>query len=749
MLGKSALWLALSIGMIAGCGPKGGEDDTDTPADDTTGDTDVAADTDIASDTDVATDTDVTTDTDVVEDTDVEDTDPPDPRFVDSDGDTFTPAQGDCDDTNDQISPDQVEVYYDGVDANCDAASDYDADGDGFDATAWGGEDCDDEDATVSPDQLEVYYDGVDGDCDGASDFDADGDTYDSSDYGGDDCDDGDAMVYLGATDEWYDGVDANCAEDDDYDADGDGSRSVDYGGEDCDDADPEVYLGAVDTLYDGTDSDCQGDSDYDGDHDGYDSSDFSGTDCDDTNFDVNPVGTEYCNDIDDDCDGDVDEPDSVDARTYYLDSDGDGYGAGASFTSCDLQVDWTPDDGDCDDTEPGVYPTAPSIACDGFDNDCEPTTEENAGGAYLGGSMYEMLADALGDANPGDVVEVCEGRHFVQGYEPPGALTIQARFPSTILLTTLDADGLDSVFEIRTTAPVELRGLRLVNGKGTLTSGERQGGAIWAGDDTDLTLTDCSVTQNRAGKGGGIWIGADARLTLVRTYLIGNSGDSTGAVVPRGGNLSVGARSFVEMEDSLLMSGSAAACGGVDLGADATLLGAGAANILNNTAQLNGGGVCADNSATLTGITIDGNTAATGAGLYGVDVALNGCRVRSNVASLLGGGLALSGSSSVVDGEVTANQAGVGVGGIDLAFATSTLVLETTRVANNVSTFFAAHAGGVEIHGGTLTSTSTDWGTLSDNSPADISLSVDGRTYNYAGSRTFTCDDGTGAGCL
>ncbi|NOY24755.1 MAG: hypothetical protein GXP62_02690, partial [Oligoflexia bacterium] len=61
-----------------------------------------------------------------------------------------------------------------------------DADGDGFSSTDCGGLDCDDSDATVMPASDEVWYDGIDQDCDGASDYDADADGHDSLDYGGD-----------------------------------------------------------------------------------------------------------------------------------------------------------------------------------------------------------------------------------------------------------------------------------------------------------------------------------------------------------------------------------------------------------------------------------------------------------------------------------------------------------------------------------------------------------------------------------
>ena len=40
----------------------------------------------------------------------------------------------------------------------------------------------------------------------------------------------------------------------------------------------------------------------------------------------------EDCNGVDDDCDGTVDEDDAVDALTWYLDADLDGYGTSYNF---------------------------------------------------------------------------------------------------------------------------------------------------------------------------------------------------------------------------------------------------------------------------------------------------------------------------------------------------------------------------------------------------------------------------------
>jgi MYXO-CTERM domain-containing protein len=92
----------------------------------------------------------------------------------------------------------------------------------------------------------------VDSDCDGASDFDADHDGYDNDDYGGADCNDADALINPLADEIYYDDIDQNC---DGNDADGDGYDSP----LDCDDTSADIYPGAGGQPGDGVDSDCDG----------------------------------------------------------------------------------------------------------------------------------------------------------------------------------------------------------------------------------------------------------------------------------------------------------------------------------------------------------------------------------------------------------------------------------------------------------------------------------------------------------
>ncbi|MFN7146752.1 MAG: MopE-related protein, partial [Myxococcota bacterium] len=115
-------------------------------------------------------------------------------------------------------------------------------------------------------------------------------------------------------------------------------------------------------------------------------------SDCDDAAAGVNPGADEVCGGADDNCDGTIDEPDAVDAATWYDDADGDGYGnVGTGTTACDAPVGAVATATDCDDGAAGTYPGA-AETCDDVDQDCDGAVDDRAVDA---GTWY---ADADGD---------------------------------------------------------------------------------------------------------------------------------------------------------------------------------------------------------------------------------------------------------------------------------------------------------------------------------------------------------------
>jgi len=91
---------------------------------------------------------------------------------------------------------------------------------------------------------------------------------------------------------------------------------------------------------------------------------------------------TEMCGGGDEDCDGSTDEATgaspAADAQTYYGDSDGDMYGdPNITQVACSLGSGWELNSDDCNDGVAAISPLANEI-CDGVDNDCDDSTDEN-----------------------------------------------------------------------------------------------------------------------------------------------------------------------------------------------------------------------------------------------------------------------------------------------------------------------------------------------------------------------------------
>ena len=136
-----------------------------------------------------------------------------------------------------------------------------------------------------------------------------------------------------------------------------------------------------------------EGETDPDADGDGSPASE----DCDDTNPSVYPFADEYCDGVDNDCDGDTDENTAVDAVRYFTDEDGDGYGSDDNAAyACDPPDDVTVEGGDCDDDDPEQNPGADEL-CNGIDDDCDEDIDEL--GAVDGTPYYtDGDSDGFGD---------------------------------------------------------------------------------------------------------------------------------------------------------------------------------------------------------------------------------------------------------------------------------------------------------------------------------------------------------------
>jgi hypothetical protein len=202
-----------------------------------------------------------------------------------------------------------------------------------------------------------------------------------------------------------------------DLDNDGYFVNAVNEADVDCADGDPTINPGATE-ICDRQDNDCSGEIDDnaegayewypDNDEDGFGlrvefpilscakPAGYSGNDndCNDELPYVYPSAIERCNDLDDDCDLEVDEGFDPNA-TWFQDLDGDGFGGGEPVgNGCAQEPTWVASGSDCNDVRKGVNPEAPEI-CDGVDNDCDELADDED--ADLVGAL-QFFGDQDGD---------------------------------------------------------------------------------------------------------------------------------------------------------------------------------------------------------------------------------------------------------------------------------------------------------------------------------------------------------------
>ena len=282
---------------------------------------------------------------------------------VDNDGDTFSEEDGDCNDRDDEIHPDAEEVC-DGVDNDCNEIID------------------------DNPNDIKVYY--LDADGDG---FGVEGNSILS-------CPADKPIGYIEAKEK--NGVVVFDCDDTPADAETENGRLIHPDAEEvCDEVDNDCdewideEIDTAPTWYLDNDNDTFGDI-----HQTLKSCPVNGdqpppgyvgnsADCDDGNGAAYPNADERCNEVDDNCNGVIDEASAIDAPLWYADADLDGFGSvlnvvpSCAQPSIELSdgttVTYVTDNTDCNDSDAGVSPDGIET-CDSLDNDCDGFVDEGSG---------------------------------------------------------------------------------------------------------------------------------------------------------------------------------------------------------------------------------------------------------------------------------------------------------------------------------------------------------------------------------
>ena len=323
------------------------------------------------------------------------------------------------------------------------AATIVDADGDGW--PEGDDQDCDDSDPNTYPNRVEIF-DAVDNDCDGDVDEGTEGWDNDCDGY----CAHGSSChgqgPAPGSGDDCTGLADAPFGDCDDSTADDDGDGVADGS---------EVFPGAPETP-DYRDQDCNGTVDEgtslaDDDGDGFNENGFSdsGRDCDDTDATVFPGAIEWCNELDSDCDGQVDN-DCIDASPapriagdlspadYRVPLGGETQIEVVVFSADEeLNFQWTADSGSFESdttTEPFATWIAPETGADSAEligslASLAVDVTDSAGQRSTGFGTLEMAQSLLGSGVCGcSVIRSRAGPRPVLVFSVLGLLTLWRR---------------------------------------------------------------------------------------------------------------------------------------------------------------------------------------------------------------------------------------------------------------------------------------------------------------------------------
>jgi CSLREA domain-containing protein len=411
-------------------------------------------------------------------------------------------------------------------------------------------------------------------------------------------------------------------------------------------------------------------------------------------------------------------------------------------------------------------------------------TADTNDGACDADCSLREAIIAANNSAGA-DVINVPAGTYMltIAGSGEDAAATGDLDITDDLVAegadaatTTVNAAGLDRVFDVFGLISVEIRGLTITGGL-TTHDASRNGGGIQNSDAT-LTLEDVIIRDNTTGdfngaSGAGL-VNVDAGVVTINNSVISNNQAPNSNNT--GGGIANTESGTMTINESTISGNTAQGDGGGVINSNVGFMtinnttisenqgrfGGGFSHSNGATAVINdstitgnqatdGGGVEDDQGTTLTinRSTISGNTATDeGGGVYigqsGI-VTINDSTISENQA-LFGGGVTHEGSETVTinNSTISGNSADDNGGGVE-SFSEGTVSIANSTITNNTAdddSDGSGDGGGVRIGSGAIQVRNTIIAGNNDpTSDPDCFGTLTSLGYNLIGIESAGCD--------
>ena len=467
--------------------------------------------------------------------------------------------------------------------------------------------------------------------------------------------------------------TDPLCAEDPNcecWDIDGDGYSDEACGGEDCDDSAPGIYPGALDPCG-GPDQDCDGadgvpeicdngvDDDCDSLIDGLD------PDCICYTYHVpeDYLTIQDCINSADDCDVCLVAPGTYIENIDFL-------GKAITLRSEEGATNTIIDGHQADSVVIFSSHEGEDSVIDGFSIvNGYAEYDENGGGIYCNGSAPTIINCTItGNGTDDDG----GGIHCIGASPTITNCTISAN-------STDDSGG--GIYCAAASSPT------LSNCTISANSSDYNGGGIYCADASSLTINESTISENIAAHGSGIYC-TEASLTMTDSVL---SGNITSGENGSGGGIFSGEQAELTITTCTISENSASFGGGI-ICINTSFPTIEESTISGNSATQGGGIFCTASSPTIDHCTITGNSADLGCGLYFVSSSptITSCAISENSAAGIsdskgGGAYFYDSTATVEESTITGNSADLG-GGVHCV--SSSLSITNCTLSGNDASF-------------------------------------------------------------